>query len=809
MKKNIKKIAALAILTGFVILAAFPFAPIMAHAQSTGGTQGGGYLNSIVTNGLNTGPGTTLNTQPSTQKSTTPSAPNDPLSCDSVNPTCAVYFVAYLFNQLIVSIISVGAFFIAAFLAISASMYSSPVIATGFSVCLAFANLGFVLFLIIIAVATIIRIESYGMKKNLFKLIVMAILVNFGLVITMPIIAFSNNVSGYFVNQIAPPSGGHDIGTIITAAFEPQAFNTRISAPTSTTNVAGWLGGGGGLAGGALTGAAIGSFIPIPVVGTVLGGIVGGIFGGIGGYTAGSVYHAIHDTNFNNQFVDMVIGMITSSAVLGITAFTLLLIGFMLLIRYVYLTVLLIILPLAWLAYVLPGMKSHFSKWWSLFFKWTFFPVIALFFLYLALLIISTQAAAGISFNTNVPQGLAAQSLEDIVLAGLILGGLFAANSLGLAGSKAFGNFAGNIRSGVAGYAGGIAARQGKKAASRLVPQKTMEALQRGESRLPIPKRLQVAAGLKLGDIHKAGTSKLVEQDAAWAKENGKDVDLAARLLHSGGISESKKFALLRNLHDNKKFDPEKIKDVDGVDIHTFLQDKNRFDTYKQGVLRDDLHKSITGAPADTADLINTILTKGKEGQEVLDEKNITGKGENKMVNALELLRASLEKAAASMDKGSAKKQRLNYMYSDKTLGSTKIVDGKTPAPLTQTQEAARMLRKEQLRAIIHVKPEILASHIPGMNKKQQDNFKELLEEVFKEEENNKPGEKDQIDKIRTAFIKNTSMTSLMSAPSAEEPETKKEEGCEEKNKKERRQKSSSRFHKKRPTHAGTCFPKN
>ena len=288
------------------------------------------------------------------------------------------------------------------------------------------------------------------------------------------------------------------------------------------------------------------------MVGTVLGGIVGGIFGGIGGYTAGSVYHAIHDTNFNNQFVDMVIGMITSSAVLGITAFTLLLIGFMLLIRYVYLTVLLIILPLAWLAYVLPGMKSHFSKWWSLFFKWTFFPVIALFFLYLALLIISTQAAAGISFNTNVPQGLAAQSLEDIVLAGLILGGLFAANSLGLAGSKAFGNFAGNIRSGVAGYAGGIAARQGKKAASRLVPQKAMETLQSGGVPL-LPKRLQVAAGTGLGNIQRAGGAKLIEKEADWAKQHSANPDEAKRLLASGGISEHRQIALIKALADKNK----------------------------------------------------------------------------------------------------------------------------------------------------------------------------------------------------------------------------------------------------------------
>ena len=793
MKKTIKKIAALAILTGFVILAAFPFAPIMAHAQSTGGTQGGGYLNSIVTNGLNTGPGTTLNTQPSTQKSTTPSAPNDPWSCSASTGTCIVFFVFYFINQILNFLIQAGAFFFAGFLAISNGINTDPTILTGFSISLAFANLGFVLFLIIIAVATIIRIESYGMKKNLFKLIAMAILVNFGLVITIPVIGFSNNLSGYFVNQIAPPSGGHDLATIVTAAFKPQAFNTRINA-TSSVNVAGWvLGGAGGATGGiggAIAGAAafgaMGSIIPVLGtgigigIGAFIGGIGGSIVGGSGGYAAGSIYHAIHDTNFNDQFVQTLLGMATSSIILAVVAFTLLVAGIELLVRYVYLNILLILLPLAWLAYVLPGMKSHFSKWWNLFLKWTFFPVIVLFFLYLALLIASSGPNT-ISFITTTPTGLAGQALQDIVLAGLILGGLFAANSLGLAGSKAVQGFFGDIKDGIAGYAGGLAARQGKRGAARLVPQKTMEKLQSGGVPL-LPKRLQVAAGLKLGDIHKAGTSKLVEQDAAWAKENGKDVAMAGRLLHSGGISESRKFALLRNLHDNKKFDPTKIEDVDGVDINTFLQDKNRFAAYKQEALRDDLHKSITGAPAAVGELANTIQEKG-EKEKITDKEDLVGNGKNAEVDAIELLRKSLDKAVKTMDKGTAKKQRLNYMYDDRTLGKTKSENGVPPPPLTPAQNTARFLRKEQLRAIIRIKPEILASHIPEMNKKQQDNFKELLEEALKAEEEN-PKEKERVGEVRAAFAKATSMTSLMSAPSAEEPEAKKEEGGEGKDKK-------------------------
>ena len=107
-------------------------------------------------------------------------------------------------------------------------------------------------------------------------------------------------------------------------------------------------------------------------------------------------------------------------------------------------------------------------------------------------------------------------------------------------------------------------------------------------------------------------------------------------------------------------------------------------------------------------------------------------------------------------------------MYDDQTL--------KNPGVAT--------LRTEQLRAMIRVKPQILASHLAGMSKKQQDNFKKLIESAFEAEEKEGTSKKDHIDEVRAAFTKATSMTSLMSAPSAEEPETKKEEGGEEKNKK-------------------------
>lgn len=57
------------------------------------------------------------------------------------------------------------------------------IVKEGWNIVLNFANLGFVLAIIVIAFATIFRVESYALKQTLWKLIVAAILVNFSLFI--------------------------------------------------------------------------------------------------------------------------------------------------------------------------------------------------------------------------------------------------------------------------------------------------------------------------------------------------------------------------------------------------------------------------------------------------------------------------------------------------------------------------------------------------------------------------------------------------------------------------------------------------
>ena len=72
------------------------------------------------------------------------------------------------------------------------------------------------------------------------------------------------------------------------------------------------------------------------------------------------------------------------------------------------------------------------------------------------------------------------------------------------------------------------------------------------------------------------------------------------------------------------------------------------------------------------------------------------------------------------MDAGAVKKENLNYMYSNDTLKNGPDRD----------------LRKEQLRALIKTKPQLISSHLPGMSSQQIDNFSALINEVIEEDLN-------------------------------------------------------------------------
>jgi hypothetical protein len=419
--------------------------------------------------------------------------------------TCAVVLLSYLINLFVGGIfLTLGAWLAQNALSLSAHVMELPMIQVGFGVSLSIANLGFVLGIIAIAVATILRIESYGMKQILWKLILMAILVNFSMGIAGTIVGFSNSLANYFMDRASPTVGvpipgqwekGNTFKFVeaITTGLSPQiAYKAPILEADGIADVSSWTG---------LTGLVI----------------------------------AVSSFFFTGIF-------------LAVIAFFFFALAILFLIRFVFLGILLILMPLAWMMWVFPLFKANWDKWWHHFIRWCFFAPIAIFFIYLAVL--STQQDAGKQFFTKYGQsqsvaglrttsatnsvarltnsntGLLNAIAQMFVLSGLLFGGLFAANSLGIVGAS---NIMGAAKAGgkaLGGFAtrrvGGMGARFATKTAPAPLPANAGGFARLGHKVATLAHTAKTAAadtgiGKRLGDF--AVTSGLAEKMSAYGEK--------------------------------------------------------------------------------------------------------------------------------------------------------------------------------------------------------------------------------------------------------------------------------------------------
>jgi hypothetical protein len=401
-----------------------------------------------------------------------------------------IYFIALIFGVVIAVIL----WFIEVVLQANAGVVNTAIVQTGYGVALGIANLGFVLGIIIVALATILRQETYGIKGILWKLVVMAILVNFILVIAAPIVGFANGLTMYFLT--AMPNGGNGLAGLkgfdnlssgMAGLFQPQ----RLIAPENST--------------GTLSTSVInGAQTVTGVLGTTLGGVIGVVM-----------------------------------AVIGLAAMIIFLLVFfvMLVIRYVYLTVLLIISPFAWMLWIFPKTSGNFSKWWDKFIKQAFFPPFAMFFIWLvvktgdsikigqSVAISSTGVGSGFSkFIAGLGNGLIAPQVSTLIntsiIIGLLMGGLVAAEKMSTEGSKLAAQVVGTVKNSVQGYATKRGEKLARGTARRLGAEKLVKAMREGNLgevarnanlRIPFGKNrgINIPVGKGFGSIADSGAGQL------------------------------------------------------------------------------------------------------------------------------------------------------------------------------------------------------------------------------------------------------------------------------------------------------------
>lgn len=268
---------------------------------------------------------------------------------------------------------------------------NAGVVTIGWAITRDLANMFFALILLIIAFATILRIETYGIKQILWRLVVAALLINFSLVLAGVIIDFSQVLTHFFYDQV---KGSLGISAHLANVFGMSKIPKIIPEASAPEALA---------AGGA--------------------GIIMMIF---------SIF----------------LGII----LIVLAGFALIIGAFFLIVRLIALWILLIFAPLAWLCMIMPATRNLWSKWWSEFFKWAFFAPIYAFFVFLAIKAGDAGSFTGIiqqeMENIVNASGWAATLgttlmstprlfIQFLVVVGLLFGGVIVGQKFGVFGAGA------------------------------------------------------------------------------------------------------------------------------------------------------------------------------------------------------------------------------------------------------------------------------------------------------------------------------------------------------------------------------------
>ena len=229
---------------------------------------------------------------------------------------------------------------------------------TGFDITLQLANIGFVIAIIVIGFATILRKESYAMKKALPKLIIVAILINFSFFLANAAINFSDELTKVFSTSLSAKT------------FEFRGFRQEYTS-------------------------------------------------GLGGLAAIIL----------SPLFELIFNVLLIFAVLAATV--------MFIIRYVWLSLLIIGLPIALLLSIFPdlsigGAGGAWKQWFEKFTSWLIFGPVAMFFIWLSA-----------TFKAGSDKSGDDSFIIMIASIAILTFGLMVAEKLGLSGAESAGALAG------------------------------------------------------------------------------------------------------------------------------------------------------------------------------------------------------------------------------------------------------------------------------------------------------------------------------------------------------------------------------
>lgn len=294
---------------------------------------------------------------------------------------------------------------------------NAPIVTLGWGITRDLANMFFILILLIIAFATVLRIQSYAIKQLWWKVVVAALLINFSLVIAGFVIDFTQVLTTFFLKQITGDGGFITITSKLAASMQITNFYNPAS-PTS---------------------------------------IIGGA------------------AQFGASGIAATLGIILTLIGLIITVFVFGAAMIFLIVRILHIWFLLISAPIVWMLWILPETSKHFSQWWNEFIRWTFFAPIFVFIIYLSLSIFDATGkfksgvfpAGNSAWNVATPGlttiGMPAAIFQWGLIIGMMFYSLIYANKFGIYGAAASQKMITGWGNNAKGFAKGFATRELRK----------------------------------------------------------------------------------------------------------------------------------------------------------------------------------------------------------------------------------------------------------------------------------------------------------------------------------------------------------
>ncbi|MDP1689576.1 MAG: hypothetical protein Q8L47_05645 [bacterium] len=279
---------------------------------------------------------------------------------------------------------------------LNSKIFALPAVQLGWNFTRDIANMGFVLGIIIIAFATILRSQSYGVKQLMVKLIIAAVCVNLSLSIAGVFMDLAGIPSQFFIDEISKSGEKWEFSSTLAAAFNINNINE------------------------------------------INGKLSGESF----------VSDALSVTSLlASVFFSLIFSFIILVTLIALTS--------MFLYRFITLAILIILMPLAILTWVFPGSRGNWGSWLKSFLNWTFFAPISLFFLFLAVYSVRVQGKFIDDAVKAIAQPAAngpAQVIQSSLLIGggdpvllmanmvlmvlMTMGGLFAAQKMSITGAE-------------------------------------------------------------------------------------------------------------------------------------------------------------------------------------------------------------------------------------------------------------------------------------------------------------------------------------------------------------------------------------